>query len=163
MSEYTAKQLEALKQQAISTDLVEHIYTADPSAHVFDGRIYIYPSHDIEAGIPFNDNGDHFGMQDYHVLSLDSPDSPAVDHGVALHIKDVKSPLADKPDPKAYKFVELGQGNVDLPAVFKALEKVKFNRWAVVELDGVPEPNRTPLESATISKAYLNDKLKQKI
>lgn len=82
----------------------------------------------------------------------------------ALHIKDVKSPLADKPnDPKAYKFVELGQGNVDLPAVFKALEKIKFNRWAVVELDGVPEPNRTPLESATISKTYLNDKLKQKI
>lgn len=81
--------LKVLKAKAISQPLVEHIYTADPSAHVFDGRIYIYPSHDIEAGIPFNDNGDHFGMQDYHVLSLDGPDSPAVDHGVALHIKDV--------------------------------------------------------------------------
>jgi hypothetical protein len=81
--------LKVLKAKAISQPLVEHIYTADPSAHVFDGRIYIYPSHDIEAGIPFNDNGDHFGMQDYHVLSLDSPESPAVDHGVALDIKDV--------------------------------------------------------------------------
>ncbi|MDX3773404.1 glycoside hydrolase family 43 protein [Chromatiaceae bacterium AAb-1] len=80
---------QALQAKAISQPLVEHIYTADPSAHVFDGRIYIYPSHDIEAGIPFNDNGDHFGMQDYHVLSLDSPDSPATDHGVALHINDV--------------------------------------------------------------------------
>lgn len=84
-----AQDLKELKAKAISQPLVEHIYTADPSAHVFDGRIYIYPSHDIEAGIPFNDNGDHFGMQDYHVLSLDGPDSPAVDHGVALHIKDV--------------------------------------------------------------------------
>ena len=89
MSEYTAKQLEALKQQAISTDLVEHIYTADPSAHVFDGRIYIYPSHDIDAGIPFNDNGDHFGMEDYHVLSLAAPGEPVTDHGVALHVNDV--------------------------------------------------------------------------
>ncbi len=80
---------EALKQKAISQPLVEHIYTADPSAHVFDGKIYIYPSHDIDAGIPFNDNGDHFGMEDYHVLSLDSPDSEAVDHGVALHVRDV--------------------------------------------------------------------------
>ncbi len=80
---------QALKASAISQPLVEHIYTADPSAHVFDGRIYIYPSHDIEAGIPFNDNGDHFGMQDYHVLSLDNPGSPATDHGVALHINDV--------------------------------------------------------------------------
>jgi len=80
---------EALKQRAISQPLVEHIYTADPSAHVFDGKIYIYPSHDIEAGIPFNDNGDHFGMEDYHVISMDSPESDAVDNGVALHVKDV--------------------------------------------------------------------------
>ena len=78
-----------LKARAISQPLVEHIYTADPSAHVFNGKIYIYPSHDIEAGIPFNDNGDHFGMEDYHVISLDSPNSPAVDNGVALHVKDV--------------------------------------------------------------------------
>jgi hypothetical protein len=84
-----SEDLKVLKAKAISQPLVEHIYTADPSAHVFDGRIYIYPSHDIEAGIPFNDNGDHFGMQDYHVLSLDGPDSPAIDHGVALDIKDV--------------------------------------------------------------------------
>jgi Glycosyl hydrolases family 43 len=78
-----------LKARAIAQPLVEHIYTADPSAHVFDGKIYIYPSHDIEAGVPFNDNGDHFDMCDYHVISLDSPDSPAVDNGVALHVKDV--------------------------------------------------------------------------
>ncbi|HEX7026042.1 MAG TPA: glycoside hydrolase family 43 protein [Gammaproteobacteria bacterium] len=81
--------LEALKAKSISQPLVEHIYTADPSAHVFEGKIYIYPSHDIDAGIPFNDNGDHFGMEDYHVLSMDNPRSHAVDHGVALHVKDV--------------------------------------------------------------------------
>lgn len=80
---------EAVKAKAISQPLVEHIYTADPSAHVFEGKIYIYPSHDIDAGIPFNDNGDHFGMEDYHVISLDKPGAAAVDHGVALHVKDV--------------------------------------------------------------------------
>jgi hypothetical protein len=78
-----------LNKRAISQPLVKHIYTADPSAHVFDGKIYIYPSHDIEAGIPFNDNGDHFGMEDYHVISMKSPDAEAVDNGVALHVKDV--------------------------------------------------------------------------
>ncbi len=83
------ERVQELKARAISAPLVTHIYTADPSAHVFDGRIYIYPSHDIEAGIPFNDNGDHFAMEDYHVLSLDHPDGEAVDHGVALHVKDV--------------------------------------------------------------------------
>jgi len=78
-----------MKAKAISQPLVEHIYTADPSAHVWDGKIYIYPSHDIDAGIPFDDDGSHFDMRDYHVLSMDSPASKAVDHGNALDVKDV--------------------------------------------------------------------------
>ncbi len=78
-----------LNKRAISQPLVKHIYTADPSAHVFNDKIYIYPSHDIEAGIPFNDNGDHFGMEDYHVISMKSPDAEAVDNGIALHVKNV--------------------------------------------------------------------------
>lgn len=69
--------------------LVKDIYIADPSAHVFNGKIYVYPSHDIESGIPENDNGDHFDMRDYHVFSLESIDGPVTDHGVALSVKDV--------------------------------------------------------------------------
>jgi len=68
---------------------VDHIYTADAAAHVFNGRLYIYPSHDIESGIPENDNGDHFDMKDYHVLSMDTIDGEVTDHGVALDIIDV--------------------------------------------------------------------------
>jgi hypothetical protein len=78
-----------LNQRAISAPLVSHIYTADPSAHVFNGRIYIYPSHDIDAGDAFDDLGSHFAMEDYHVLSMDSPEGEATDHGLALHVRDV--------------------------------------------------------------------------
>jgi hypothetical protein len=78
-----------LDEKAISQPLVTHIYTADPSAHVFNGKIYIYPSHDTENDIPFDDLGSHFAMEDYHVLSMDRPDGKAIDHGVALHINDV--------------------------------------------------------------------------
>jgi len=77
-----------------SKPLVEHIYTADPSAHVFNGKIYIYPSHDIETDNAINDNGDHFAMADYHVLSIDNETGSAVDHGVALTLEDV--PWASK-------------------------------------------------------------------
>jgi len=87
--EYTEAELEALAGKAISKPLVTHIYTADPSAHVFEGKLYVYPSHDIDAGIPFNDDGAHFGMEDYHVLRMDSPEGEAVDCGVALHVRDV--------------------------------------------------------------------------
>jgi len=76
-------------QSAISQPLVDHMYTADPSAHIFDDKIYIYPSHDYDAGIPENDLGDHFGMRDYHVFSMDGPDAKPVDHGVALDVDEV--------------------------------------------------------------------------
>jgi hypothetical protein len=79
----------AKKTKYLSEPLISEIYTADPSAHVFAGKLYIYPSHDIEAGTPENDNGDHFDMRDYHVLSMDSVGGKVTDHGVALSIKDI--------------------------------------------------------------------------
>ncbi len=78
-----------LNKRAISQPLISNIYTADPSAHVFNGKIYIYPSHDVDAGEAFDDLGSHFAMEDYRVISMDSVDSKAVDHGVALHVDDV--------------------------------------------------------------------------
>jgi hypothetical protein len=73
----------------LTQPLVSGIYTADPSAHVFDGRIFIYPSHDIEAGVPADDLGSHFAMRDYHVFSMDRVGGAVTDHGVALDIKNV--------------------------------------------------------------------------
>ena len=81
--------LSAQQRKPISEPLITNIYTADPSAHVFDGKIYIYPSHDIEAGTPENDMGDHFDMRDYHILSLDEVGGKITDHGVAIDKKDI--------------------------------------------------------------------------
>jgi inosose dehydratase len=76
-----------------------------------------------------------------------------------LHIKDVET-LPDATDMKKnYRFVELGRGRIDLPAIFKALHNVNFRGWAVVELDDVPDKTRTPKECAAISKKYLQEKL----
>ena len=69
--------------------LVKNIYTADPSAHVFNGKIYIYPSHDLERDVPDDDNGDQYMMEDYHILSMDNLDAECVDNGCALHQDDV--------------------------------------------------------------------------
>ena len=65
-------------------------YMADPAANVFNGRIYVYPSHDWESGVPENDNGDHFNMKDYHVFSMDDPENGEItDHGVILQVEDI--------------------------------------------------------------------------
>jgi hypothetical protein len=75
--------------------IVTNIYTADPSAHVFENTLYVYPSHDLEENPPPNDNGDHYGMKDYHVLSFDRSDcSRVVDHGEILNLANV--PWASK-------------------------------------------------------------------
>ena len=77
----------------------------------------------------------------------------------SLHIKDVESPIKGDTNPKSYKFVESGQGNVDLVAVFAALDKIKFGGWAIVELDGVPDKSKTPAQCAQISKDFLQARI----
>ena len=69
----------------------------------------------------------------------------------SLHLKDTK-PADTK---NGYKFVELGEGRVNVPAVFAALDKIRFKGWAVVELDGVPDPEKSPLACAEINKKYI--------
>jgi inosose dehydratase len=71
-----------------------------------------------------------------------------------LHIKDVRIPAPGQAAP-SFQFVELGQGQVDLPGVFRALHDVHFRGWAIVELDSVPDHARTPKESAMMSERYL--------
>jgi len=70
-----------------------------------------------------------------------------------IHLKDVR-PVQDG-DAKRYQFVELGQGRVDLPGVFRALNDIKFKGWGIIELDAVPGKEKTPLQCAQVSKTYL--------
>jgi inosose dehydratase len=71
-----------------------------------------------------------------------------------LHVKDVVSPVPGG-EPSSYRFVELGRGQVDFPALFEALATVRYAGWAIVELDPVPNAERTPRESGALSRAYL--------
>ncbi|HEX3231152.1 MAG TPA: sugar phosphate isomerase/epimerase [Pyrinomonadaceae bacterium] len=80
-----------------------------------------------------------------------------------LHLKDVESLATSDERGRAYRWVVLGRGRVDLPAIFAALKDVKFRGWAVIELDSVPDKSRTPKECALINKKYVEEKLNIKI
>jgi inosose dehydratase len=81
-----------------------------------------------------------------------------------LHLKDVIDiPLGSENSKYPFKFVELGAGRVDIPAVFAALNKIGFKGWGVVELDRVPDKAKTPKEYAALSKAYLENKIGVKV
>jgi len=61
--------------------VITHIYTADPSARVFNDTLFLYPSHD-------RDNAQWWDMVDWHVFSTtDMKDF--TDHGVALSLDDI--------------------------------------------------------------------------
>jgi inosose dehydratase len=77
-----------------------------------------------------------------------------------LHFKDV---VATPTDKRPYKFVELGQGKVNIPGVVDALKSVGFRGWGIVELDGVPDPSKTPSQCLQISKTYIENTLKLKV
>lgn len=66
--------------------LVTHIFTADPTARVFDGKLYVYPSHDIvpEEGV----EAPKFCMPDYHMFSLENGNTWK-DYGVVLDQNEV--------------------------------------------------------------------------
>lgn len=70
--------------------LIPNDYFADPSVHVWNNKVYIYPSHDFESGIPEDDWGAHFDMRDYHVFSTDDiMEGTITDHGRILDKEDV--------------------------------------------------------------------------
>lgn len=74
--------------------LTTKMFFADPSAHVFDGQIYVYGSHDVD-GPPADDQpGKGYVMNDYRVLSMDRIGGPVTIHPVALTLADV--PWADR-------------------------------------------------------------------
>lgn len=72
-----------------------------------------------------------------------------------LHLKDVRPSTSG--GRRSYTFVELGQGVVNLPDFFKALQQVNFKGWGIVELDSVPDTIKTPLQCGEISRAYLKN------
>ena len=73
---------------ALDAPLVPHMYTADPSARVFDSRLWLYTSHDQRGARP--DAARFFDMRDYHVFSVHgADDGPIEDEGVALSVDKV--------------------------------------------------------------------------
>ena len=61
---------------------ITNMYTADPSARVFNDTLYVYPSHDKE-------NAKWFNMTDWHVFST-TDFNTWTDHGVALCLDSLK-------------------------------------------------------------------------
>jgi len=63
--------------------IIRDQFTADPTARVFNGKVYLYPSHDIPSPSDKNLRKDWFCMEDYHVFSSENL-TDWTDHGVIV-------------------------------------------------------------------------------
>ena len=61
--------------------IIRDQYSADPTARVFNNKVYLYPSHDIVP--PAGQRADWFCMEDYHVFSSENL-TDWTDHGVIV-------------------------------------------------------------------------------
>lgn len=61
--------------------IIRDQFTADPTARVFEGKVYLYPSHDIPS--PIERLKEWFCMADYHVFSSENL-TDWTDHGVIV-------------------------------------------------------------------------------
>ncbi len=66
--------------------VIKGLYSADPTARVFNGKVYLFPSHDIIS--PVEPERKWFCMEDYHVFSSEDLVN-WTDHGVILDQKNV--------------------------------------------------------------------------
>lgn len=63
--------------------IIRDQFSADPSAHVFGDKVYLYPSHDIPVPPDAKMRKDWFCMEDYHVFSSDNL-TEWQDHGMIV-------------------------------------------------------------------------------
>lgn len=61
--------------------IIRDQFTADPTARVFNNKVYLYPSHDIMP--PAGQRQDWFCMEDYHVFSSENL-TDWTDHGMIV-------------------------------------------------------------------------------
>ena len=63
--------------------IVTDQFSADPSARVFNGKVYVFPSHDIPTPPEKPGRKDWFCMEDYHVYSSENL-TDWTDHGIIV-------------------------------------------------------------------------------
>ncbi|MBD8605402.1 TIM barrel protein [Aeromicrobium sp. CFBP 8757] len=87
-----------------------------------------------------------------------------IDRVRSVHVKDIDLAVRDQGRSAGWTYAqfeeaalwkELGEGDLDFPAVFKILADADYTGWITVETDITQQP--TPADSARISRAYLNE------
>jgi beta-xylosidase len=127
--------------------IIKDLYTADPSAHVFKGRIYVYTSHDQDTATTFN-------MKDWRVFSTKNM-KKWKDHGSPLSLDKIKwaSSFAWAPDCAYYNGKYYFYYPVDKNAIGVAVNDKPFGNFK----DALGKPLVSTKTTGVVSKKWLID------
>ncbi|WP_205461848.1 family 43 glycosylhydrolase [Mangrovibacterium lignilyticum] len=78
----------AIGNVSAQNPIIRNQFSADPSARVFNGKVYVFPSHDIPTPSEKPGRKDWFCMEDYHVFSSENL-TDWTDHGVIVSQENV--------------------------------------------------------------------------
>jgi inosose dehydratase len=115
---------------------------------------------DTDPGLVFlgPDTG-HLAWAGVDVVAFTHKYAPRI---LTIHVKDVKTAVVKQGVAAGWDyggftshgvFAELGDGDIDFPAVFSLLKAASFSGWVVVETDVITRP--TAEESHRLSRVYL--------
>ena len=138
--------------------LVRHIYTADPTARVFGGRLYVYTSHD-------EPNARRFTMKDWRVFSTDDM-KEWTDHGklfglddIAWASKDAWAPDCVKRGNKYYFYYPVERTKIGVAVSSKPTSGFKDSGKPLIDNAGdVERVGREPIDPSVIvekGQAYI--------
>lgn len=138
---------------------IKHKFTADPSARVFDGRLYVYTSHD-------RDDAKYFDMLDWACFSTTNM-VDWTDHGAIFSLKDIKwadkwawAPDAVKRNGKYYFYYPVERKKIGVAVANTATGPFKDVVGKPL-VDGVAEPfaGAEPIDPAILldddGQAYM--------
>lgn len=126
--------------------IIRNQYSADPTARVFNGKMYLYPSHDIDAPSDFSKGEGWFCMHDYHVFSSENL-VDWTDHGVILSQDDVDWVLPRSYSMWAPDCVEKnGKYYFFFPAKVKGTKELDEHYGVGVAIADSPSGSFTPMK-----------------
>ncbi len=152
-----AKVAKAVKEATGLRSLVHH-----------HGATYVETHQEIEKFLSLTDPS-LIGMvfdTGHYMLGQGDPAAGIRKHGDRIghvHFKDFNANVVANADANSWGyqhmigqgvFPELGQGAVDFPAVYQALQDINYDGWIVVEQDVLPGMG-SPFESAQRNRDYL--------
>lgn len=149
LSQVSTAQTNYQVKRVPAAPLISQQYVSNPAVRIFNNKVHIYCSRDLDAGIASNKTGDQFAMRDQWVYTINDKNEILQEQGPLLDIRDIPwgSRQLGAPDVAFHKGIYY--------LYFAVKDKNDVYRIGVATADSATGPFKP--EKKPISMAYSTD------